>query len=351
MQFKISKLNNDYNLNIDVIEIENSNNYKVKFYTLGGYIHEVYIPKNKNPSEHEDVILGYNNLQDILKADEYFNFIIGRVCNRISNSSFTLNQKKYDLFSNDNDHHIHGGKNGFNSKIWKIKEISKDKNSVKCTLSYFSKNLEENYPGNLECTATYELNNKNEFSIYYEATTDEDTIINLTNHNYWNFHGHSEHFQNIEDHYIKIISNFYCENNEESIPNGKILNVKNSKFDLTNYFMIEKKFLNEGGIDNNYSLISDNKTNPVAIIYSNKTGMGVEYSTDQLGLQLYTGNMMKKKYKGKHKRTYGTQYGICLETQNFPDAINNSNFPSPILKKGDKYKSFTKMTLRNDFIY
>ena len=350
MEYTISKFKNKYDLDIDIIEIENANNYKIKFFTYGGYIHEVLIPNLTDTSINEDVILGYGSVDDVLEADGYFNSIIGRVCNRIGNSKFVLNNKEYNLFSNTPPDHLHGGKEGFNKKIWKLDDIIKEKNYIRCSLHYLSKNLEENYPGNLNCKTTYELNNKNEFLIIFEAYTDEDTIVNLTNHNYWNFHGHNNFYQNISDHYVKIDSNYVCENDQNSIPTGKILKVNGTKFDVTKLSLIDENFLLNGGIDNNYSLLDKVNDNPVAIIYSNKTGMGVEYYTNQPGIQLYTGNMMNKKYNGKYNKNYGLQYGICLEPQNFPDAINNLNFPSPILKKGESYKSFTKIKLRNDFI-
>ncbi len=350
MQYKISKLSDNYDLDIDKIEIKNSNNYIISFITYGGYMHEVFIPTFSDPSQHEDVLLGYGSTDEIIKADGYFNSIIGRVCNRIRNSKFILNNKEYNLFPNTPPDHLHGGKFGFNKKIWKIEDIKKQNEFIRCTVTYLSKDGEENYPGNLNCKAIYEFNNANEILIMFEAFSDQDTIINMTNHNYWNFHGHKKHYQNIIDHYVKIESNYICENDKNSIPTGNLLNVKETKFDLNEFFLIDDNFLEDGGIDNNYSLLNINHNNPIAKIYSNKTGMGVEYSTNQPGIQFYTGNMMNKNYFGKYDKNYGIQYGMCLEAQNFPDAINNNNFPSPILKKGDIYKSFTKIKLRNDFI-
>ena len=350
MKYNISKLPNNYNLDIDIIEIENSNNYKIKFYTLGGYMHEVLIPNFHNPHYREDVLLGYDKFEDLLQADGYFNSIIGRVCNRIGNSKFILNQKEYNLFSNTPPNHLHGGKEGFNKKIWKIEEIKNEKNFTRCTLNYYSKDLEENYPGNLDCKTVYELNDDNEILINFIASADKDTIVNLTNHNYWNFHGHDNYYQNITDHFVKINSNSICETDDQSIPTGSLIEVKNTKFDLNKFFKIDKAFLDSGGIDHNYSLIKSDTIYPSATIYSSKTGMGVEYFTDQPGIQFYTGNMMKDKYNGKHNKAYGIQFGMCLETQIFPDAINHSSFPSPILKKGEIYKRSTRIKLRNDFL-
>ncbi len=350
MQLKRSVIGNLNKQDIELISIKNNNNFEIVFYNYGGYFHNIFIPYVNKKEKREDVLLGYGSLRDCFIADGYFNSIIGRVCNRIGNSKFTLNNKEYNLFPNIPPDHLHGGKEGFNKKIWKLKGIKEDNNFISCTLTYLSKNLEENYPGNLNCKATYELNNNNEVLIIFEAFSDEDTIINLTNHNYWNFHGHNNYYQNIADHNVKIESNFICVNDENSIPTGKLLNVKKTKFDLNKLFLINNSFLNEGGIDNNYSLIDIEHDKSIAQIYSNKTGMGVEYTTNQSGIQLYTGNMMNKSYNGKYNKKYGVHYGICLEAQNFPNAINNTRFPSPILRKGDTYKSFTKIKLRNDFI-
>ena len=185
--------------------------------------------------------------------------------------------------------------------------------------------------------------------ISFHATTDQDTIVNMTNHNYWNFHGHKDNYKNITEHVVKISSNQICETDEGSIPTGKLLDIVNTKYDLNNSFEINNTFLKSGGIDHNYVLKNHSIDKSIASIYSKITGMGVEYSTDQPGIQFYTGNMMKESYNGKHDRNYGLQYGMCLETQIFPDAINQPNFPSTILKKGEKYTSNTKIKLRNDF--
>ncbi len=349
MEYKITKLQNDKGLDIDIVNIINSNNYSFSFYTYGGYISEVCIPTSYNDSKTEDVLLGYGNLDDCLKSNGYFNAIIGRVCNRIDQSKFTLNGQEYKLYSNEKNNHLHGGKEGFNKKIWKIVDINKTSESIKVELSYFSKHLEENYPGNLDCKTIYELNNRNEIIISFNASTDQDTIVNMTNHNYWNFHGHNDNYKNITEHIVKISSNQICETDEDSIPTGNLLDVVNTKFDLNNSFEINNTFLKSGGIDHNYVLKNHSIDKSIASIYSKITGMGVEYSTDQPGIQFYTGNMMKESYNGKHDRNYGLQYGMCLETQIFPNAINQPNFLSTILKKGEKYTSNTKIKLRNDF--
>ena len=280
---------------------------------------------------------------------KFIELFLGRVCNRIGQSKFTLNGQEYNLYSNTKPDHLHGGEIGFNKKIWRIADIKKTSESIKVELTYQSKHLEENYPGNLNCKTIYELNNNNEILISFNATTDQDTIVNMTNHNYWNFHGHKDNYKNITDHVVKISSNQICETDEGSIPTGKLFDVVNTKYDLNNSFEINNSFLENGGIDHNYVLKDHSIDKSIASIYSKITGMGVEYSTDQPGIQLYTGNMMKDSYDGKHNRNYGLQYGMCLETQIFPDAINQPNFPSTILKVGETYNSNTKIKLRNDF--
>ncbi len=350
MEYNLTKYKNDKNLEIDIVNITNTNNYSFSFYTYGGYMAEVHIPTFSDNSNTEDVLLGYGNSNDFFEAHGYFNSIIGRVCNRIGGSKFILNEREYNLYSNTPPDHLHGGKEGFNKKIWKIDEIYKTSDNIKVILTYKSKHLEENYPGNLDCKTVYELNNNNEIIISFHATTDQDTIINMTNHNYWNFHGHKQNYKNITEHVVKIKSDQICETDKGSIPTGKLINVIDTKFDLNKSFEINEKFLESGGIDHNYVLKDHSIDKPIAYIYSKTTGMGAEYSTDQPGIQFYTGNMMKKSYDGKHKRNYGMQYGMCLETQIFPDAINQPNFPSAILNKGETYNSNTRIKLRNDFI-
>ena len=182
--------------NIHSITIVNDNNFKITFYTYGGYIHEVHIPYHNQEEKTEDVLLGYGNIDGVLESHGYFNTIVGRVANRIGSSKFSIDNNEYQLYSNVAPNHLHGGKVGFNKKIWKIENIEEQTDSIKCIMKYLSQDMEENYPGNLDCTVTYELNNNNELLIDFGATSDKDTIVNMTNHNYWNFHGHGDSYQN-----------------------------------------------------------------------------------------------------------------------------------------------------------
>ena len=349
MHYYKNKINSINGNDIYSITFINDNKYTITFYTYGGYIHKVIIPYKNNPNKFEDVILGYDNFKQCLEAPGYFNSIIGRVGNRISKSKFRLNNNLYKLFNNDGKHHLHGGKEGFNKKIWLVNKLTKSNKEIMCELEYTSKNLEEGYPGNLCCKVTYILNNKNEFIIKNSAISDQDTIVNITNHNYWNFHGHGDHYKNITNHSVKILSSNVYLNNEESIPTGKILPVKNTYFDFFNEKKIEQEFLDQGGVDNNYDFDMDYSLKEVAKAYSNITRMGVTYFSDQPGNQFYTGNMMSKSYDGKYNKKYGLNYGFCFEPQLPPNGINEENFLSPILKASKVYNSTIIMKLNNSF--
>jgi aldose 1-epimerase len=349
MKFTKEKINSINAVDVYSVTFINDNDFSITFYTYGGYIHNILIPYKNEPYKFEDVILGYNNFNDCLEAPGYFNSIIGRVGNRISNSEFELNNQKYKLSKNIDPNHLHGGIEGFNKKIWKINNFNETQNEISCELGYYSNNLEEGYPGNLDCTATYTLNNENEFIIKYIALSDEDTLVNITNHNYWNFHGHGDYYKNITDHNVAVFSDFVCVNNENSIPTGKLFKVKNTHFDLSQEKNITQEFLDSGGVDNNYDVGNDFKIKKIAQVYSNITRMGVTYFSDQPGVQFYTGNMMADQYEGKDNRKYGLQYGLCVEPQFFPDAINLDNFISPIVRANQQYTSTIVMKLDNNF--
>ena len=342
-----------------LLKFTNDNNYSLSFFNFGGYIDSICIPFYEDPSQSEDVILGYRDFQGYVKDQSYFNCIIGRVCGRISNATFDLNGKKYLLFSNNGPHHLHGGEEGFNKKVWKIVKLEETTDCLKCVLQYISPHLEEGYPGKLECKVTYSLTNNNEFIIDFNAESDEDTIVNLTNHNYWNFHGHHSNYHNITNHTVKINAQFYCESDKDLIPTGKLLRVEKNNLNFLEFKKLNKNILQDNGIDTCYcvsdnvflDLIELNESNlkEVATAYSGITKMGCIMYANKPGLQFYTGNMMNKHYDGKYNKTYGHQYGLCLEPQFFPDSINCKNFITPILKKGKKYNSKIIFKLKNNF--
>ena len=350
MKIEKEKISNINNNQVFKITFTNENNYIVSFYNFGGYINNIFIPYKNNLDKHEDVLLGYKNFEDYIKDRSYLNCIVGRVCGRIAEAQFNLNNKTYKLFSNDGKHHLHGGKEGFNKKIWNIQNLEENKNLLKCDLTYRSLHLEEGYPGNLNCKASYILTNNNEFIIEFNVESDQDTLINLTNHNYWNFHGHDLYYQKILNHYIKINAQNYCETNSYLIPTGKMLDVKKTKYNFSQYKKIDNSTLENRGIDTCYSINNyDGSVREIALVYSDYTKMGLKLFSNQPGIHFYTGNMMEKRYNGKKDKSYGYQHALCLEPQLFPDAINHTNFESPILCKEDKYQSLIVMKLKNDF--
>ena len=350
MRIKKEKITSIGRQQVYKITFTNKNNYIVSFYNFGGYINNIFIPYSNKIHDHEDVLLGYRNFEEYILDQSYLNCIVGRVCGRIANAQFSLNNYKYELFSNYKNHHLHGGQYGFNKKLWNIELLEKNPDEIFSVLYYKSPHLEEGYPGNLECRTKYILNNKNQFIIKFHATTDHDTLVNLTNHNYWNFHGHNKFYQKILKHRLKIYSHSYCEINKDSIPTGKINKANETKYDFSKFKKINNYELENDGIDHCYIIDKyDGRPRKVASVYSEKTNMGVKILSDQPCLQFYTGNMMKQTYNGKFNRNYGYQYALCLEPQLFPNSIDQKNYNNSVLLKDKQYKSTIVMQLGNNF--
>tara|TARA_Y100001970_G_C13997744_1_gene731687 strand:- start:256 stop:909 length:654 start_codon:yes stop_codon:yes gene_type:complete len=215
---------------------------------------------------------------------------------------------------------------------------------------YNSADLEEGYPGNLKCFVEYQLNNNNQIIINYKAISDKNTLVNLTNHNYWNFNGHNKHYGNIYNHLALIKADKYCEINKKLLPTGRIIKVKGTKLNFNSFKKINPKVLKSSGIDNYFiQNKKNNQISKIAEVYSPLTKMGMTIYSNQPGVQFYSGNNMKSKYKGKKGKYYGVHYGLCFEPQKYPNAININNFPSIILKKGDIYNSKIKICLKNKY--
>ena len=350
MNLKKEKITNINNNNIYKITLTNDQNYSVCFYNFGCYFHSISIPYKNNIDQTEDVLLGYKDFESYTLDNSYLNCIVGRTAGRIFNSNFNINGEKYQLFSNEEKNHLHGGQNGFNKKIWNLGEIENYEDEIICYLKYKSNDLEEGYPGNLECSTKYIFNNHNELIIEFKATTDFETIVNLTNHNYWNFHGHNNYYNNIADHTVKLHSNSFYETDKYFIPTGRIVSSDNTKFDFQKNRIIDEQILSDGGIDTFYILDSNNTSiKKAATVYSNKTKMGMDIFCDKPGIVFYTGNMMNTSYLGKYNKNYGTQYGLCLEPQFLTDSKNEENFQNLKLSPEDAYQSKIHIKLANDF--
>lgn len=282
-----------------------------------------------------DVVLGYDDIEKYKRQTKYIGATVGRCCNRIKNGLIDIDGTKYQLNCNDSKNHLHGGDIGFDKKIWNSKEIE---NGVE--LTYISEDGEENYPGQLDAKVTYTLK-ENSLVINYKATTNKTTICNLTNHTYFNLNGYG----NILQHQVQILADYFTENNQESIPTGKIIPVENTPMDFRNPQYIEKDINNEyyqikyaKGFDNNWVLNNYNgEIRKIATAYSELSGIELEVSTDLPGLQFYSGNFLDGAENGKNNIPIKNHSGFCLECQYFPNAFANDNFEKPILKSDELY--------------
>ncbi len=295
-----------------------------------------------------DVALGKETFEDYLDNKELFGAIVGRNANRIKNAEFVLNNKKYLLYKNDNGNNIHGGKVGFDSKLWDFEIEDTEEPSLILTLK--SPDGEEGFPGNADIKVTYTVTKENSIRIHYEAVSDSDTVINLTNHSFFNLNGHDS--GTTDGHTISLDADFYTPHNAESMPYGEILAVDNSIFDLRKpvklsdvYESDEEQIKMFNGFDHNFCL-KDRGFKKISELVGDKTGITMETYTDRYGVQIYSSNCLKEGTIGKNGAVYAPHHAICLETQSFPNAINLAHFPSPILKKGDKYDTITEYKFR-----
>ncbi|UII79861.1 aldose epimerase family protein [Flagellimonas sp. CMM7] len=324
--------------------LKNKNNIEVEVINYGAIITKIKVPDNNGVIEN--IVLGYDSLKEYVEDNSpYFGVVAGRCCNRIANGTFYIDQVKYELPKNEFPNSLHGGVKGFDKQIWQvISTIIKD-DSVSITLSYYSKDGEEGYPGNLNTLVTYELNDNNALEVYYEANTDKKTIINLTQHAYFNLSGSLK--KTTLNHELKIYSNNYLPVNDVLIPLGTIEKVENTPFDFKSFKKIGKDInldnpqLKIGQGYDHCWVINEDKTSEaqkgecalVSEVYHEESGRLMEVLTDQPGIQFYSGNYLNGDY-GKHA-------GLCLETQHFPDSPNQSNFPKIILTPEDAYQTKT----------
>lgn len=322
--------------NVDIYMLKNQKGMEVSVISYGGIITSIKAP-NKN-GLYENVVLGYDSLENYIKGNSYFGALIGRYGNRIAKGKITLDGIEYKLATNNGPNHLHGGVKGFDKVVWSAVSI-KGNSAVSLKLSYLSKDMEEGYPGNLKVVVTYTLTNDNILEVLYEATTDKKTIVNLTQHSYFNLS--ADFSQTILDHEIAINAGAFIQVDETLIPTGKIAEVNNTPFDFREAKMIGKEIeanddqLKKGsGYDHCWVLNNQNTGIKLAAsAYHPESGRLLEIYTDEPGLQFYTGNFLDG--------TFANRAGFCFETQHFPDAPNQKNFPSTVLIPGEKYSSKT----------
>ncbi|MEN8905269.1 MAG: aldose epimerase family protein [Clostridiales bacterium] len=331
--------------NVYMYTIENKNRCSMSVINYGCIIVSFKVPDKDG--KYDDIVLGLDKLDDYVNNNyAYFGVTVGRYANRINNSHFVLDGKSYQLDKNEGENHIHGGHKGIGKVMWNA-EILKDDISEYLKLTYLSIDGECGYPGNVKITNIYRLTDENELIIDYIANSDKDTILNLTNHTYFNLKGHKN--GNVLDHYIKINSDFYTKSDEKTMPTGEVLKVENTPFDfrkeklLDNSMKKDKDFKNYIGFDQNFIInnYSNEELKFAASVSEKTSGRCMKVYTTKPGIQFYTGNFLDKNVISKDKSNYDIHSGLCLETQYFPDSINFSHFSSPILKKGDDYKHKT----------
>ena len=295
--------------------------------------------------EFKDIVLGHPSIQEYLTTEEpYFGALCGRTANRIANGRFTLDEVEYELAINNGPNSLHGGIKGFNSVVWEVKKVTD--NSIE--LFYLSKDGEEGYPGNLSVWVTYTLTEDNSLDIKYRASTDKNTILNLTNHSYFNLSGEGDPY--IGDHILTINADTYLPTDSTAIPYGEAEPVKDTPMDFLQPTNIGDKINDDfeqlkfgNGYDHTYVLNKniDNEYSKAAECYSPQTHIKMEIFTTEPGMQLYTGNWMTGNFTAKNGNRYPKRSAVCFETQHFPDSINKPNYPSIILKPTESYKSRT----------
>jgi len=320
--------------------LSNSKGMIVKVLNYGTTITNIMVPDKKG--EMGDVVLGFDSLNGYLQKDNpYFGCVAGRYANRIGNAKFNVNGKTCHLAANDNGNTLHGGLKGFDKMIWKVRGNEVGSNFVTLGMQYLSKNNEEGFPGNLEVTVAYSLDDENELKIYYIATTDQPTPVNLTNHSYFNLSAGSD--STILDHVLMLKANRYTEVNDKLIPTGKLRNVKGSPMDFTSPKHIGDDLAKvRGGFDHNWVLNKKmDSLELIGFLYHQPSGRYMEIYTTQPGIQFYAGNFLNGTLRGKNGKHYVKYGGLALETQHFPDSPNQPSFPTTVLNPGEVYHQTT----------
>ena len=324
---------------VDLYTLANINGIRARITNYGAILVSLEVP-DKN-GKLADITLGFDTLDGYIPRHPYFGATVGRYANRIGGAKFKLNDIEYTLAANNGPNHLHGGIKGFDKVMWKLEDIKAESDKALLKLSYLSKDGEEGYPGNLSCTVTYTLTKDGELKISYEAETDKATVLNLTNHSYWNLAGQGN--GDVLGHELMLNADKYTPVDEGLIPTGEIRSVKDSPMDFTKPMTIGSRIGQvEGGYDHNYVLNSSTGTLALcARVYEPTSGRTMEIHTAEPGVQFYTGNFLDGSITGKSGKVYKKHYGFCLETQHFPDSPNKPDFPSVVLKPGDKYTTTT----------
>jgi aldose 1-epimerase len=323
---------------VDIYTLTNKAGLEARIMTYGAILVSLKVPDRRGVLA--DVNLGFDTLEGYLGTHPYFGAIIGRYGNRIAKARFTLDGIEYRLAANNNANTLHGGIKGFDKVVWTAEPVESG-GGPGLKLTYLSKDMEEGYPGNLSVTVVYTLTDVNALEIGYEATTDKATVLNLTNHAYWNLKGEGR--GDILGHVLQLEADKITAVDSASnlIPTGELVPVAGTPFDFTAPHTIGERIAKvEGGYDHNFVLRAGGGTMVMAAhVEEPESGRIMEVWTDQPGIQLYTGNFLDGSVVGKGGHAYAKHAAFCLETQHFPDSPNHPNFPSTVLRPGEVYRT------------
>lgn len=319
--------------------LTNSNGMVAKITNYGAIVTELYAPDREG--RMDNVVLGLDSLASYQKGHPCFGATVGRYINRIGGARFTLDGVEYQLAKNSNGrHNIHGGRRNFYTQVWEG-TTSTTRDAASVSLSYLSKDMEEGFPGNLQVTADYALTNDNELRITYTATTDKPTVVNLSNHSYFNLSGAQE---SVLDHEVRIFADEYIPTDRDQIPTGDILGVEGTPLDLRQWTRIGDRMDSlPGGFDHSFCVKGKRNAAPVLVaeLRHAKSGRLLQTYTTQPGLCFFTARGLSTRNHTAHGTPYGKSWGACLETQHHPDSPNHSNFPTTVLRPGDTYREVT----------
>lgn len=324
---------------VRLFTMQNDAGMSVSVTEYGANLVSLNVP-DKN-GDFRDVVLGYDDAAGYEEDGASIGATVGRNANRIGGAAFTINGKEYKLEKNDNGNNLHSGPDVYNKRMWEA-ETAED---MWVTFLLHSADGDQGYPGNLDMRVTYELTEENELRITYDGTPDQDTVINMTNHSYFNLNGHNS--GNILGHRVTLLADYFTRADEESIPTGEFVDVTGTPMDFRNTHAIGDAIDADyeairfgGGYDHNWVLKNNGKFDKVAQAEGETSGIVMEVWTDLPGVQMYTANFLDGE-KGKEGAVYGRRGAVCFETQYFPDAVNKENFASPVCGAGERYHTVT----------
>lgn len=326
---------------VSLFTMNNGKGMTMKVMNYGGIVVSLTVPaKDGKPI---DVILGFDSLSDYIAHNPFFGALVGRYGNRIAKGRFALDGNVYELVKNNNGNHLHGGTRGFDKVFWNIEEVPSGE-GVAIKLSYLSKDMEEGYPGNLRAEVVYTLTDDNTVKFHYKATTDKKTVLNLTQHTYFNLNGGKT---DILSHEVSLNADQFVPVDKTLIPTGELKSVENTPFDFRTPFAIgaridaqDQQLEYAGGYDHCW-VINGQGMRTAAVVFEPVSGLEMTVDTTEPGVQFYTGNFLDGSLTGKNDVVYKKRTGFCLETEHFPDSPNQKQFPSVVLSPGETYDTET----------